>query len=88
MFYLLLVLWAEPEASRALPLTPTAGVDMKDMRSVISNLQGALNLVIRDLNKVRLRLHKPRPKHTHRHTRCCCCNVHFIVDSRKRSEAS
>lgn len=70
VFYLLLVLWAEPEASRALPLTPTAGVDMKDMRSVISKLQEAVNLVIRDLNKVRLMLRKPRPKikHTHTHT--------------------
>lgn len=68
VFYLLLVLWAEPEASRALPLSPTTGVDMKDMRSVISNLQRALNLVIRDLNKVRLALRKPRPKLTHTHT--------------------
>lgn len=68
LFYLLLVLWAEPEASGALPLTPTTGVDMKDMkdmRSIISNLLRALNLVIRDLNKVRLMLRKPRPKLTH-----------------------
>lgn len=75
MFYLLLVLWAEPVASGALPLTPTPGVDMKPMRSVISKLKEALNLVIRDLNQVRLTLRKPRPKitHTHTHTAAVMC---------------